>query len=141
MQKRTPRLRGKLPVELGADLANTGIAGTRDLSEGRVVDIPTRVSELRVVEYVEKFETDIESIVLMNRGPLQYAEIGVVKSGAMEEAPVGGSKGPQSSIGSKRIGQEITPCSRGTTGIRQAWIHDFYGTDTVRHIRGRAVRQ
>src|SRR5437899_1891762 len=47
-----------LPVELGADLADARIARLGNDSEvPRVVDVPGRIYELRVVEDVEKLET------------------------------------------------------------------------------------
>jgi len=52
-------------------------------------------SELRVVEDVEKFDTEIESVVLLDYRPLRHAKIGVVESRPMEEAPVSGAKCPK----------------------------------------------
>jgi len=36
---------------------------------------------MRVVEDVEKFDTEIERVILSNYGPLRYSEIGVVDPG------------------------------------------------------------
>ena len=55
---------------------------------------PLGLHELCMVEDIEKFEADVESEVLFNGGSLQYTEIGIVESGAVEESPVGGSKCP-----------------------------------------------
>jgi len=77
-----------LPIEFKAKLANARIAGTGYLCESRVVDVPARVSELRMVEYVEEFDPKVESEVLMDHSSLRYTEVCVVESGSMEEASV-----------------------------------------------------
>src|SRR6202790_139847 len=59
------------PVKLRADLPNTRIARVGDDSEVRAGDIPARIHKLRVVEYVEKFDTEVKSKILFNLGPLQ----------------------------------------------------------------------
>jgi len=59
-----------LPVKFRADLPNARVAGRGDDSKVRAVDVPTRIVELRVIEYVEKFEADIESIIPTNHGSL-----------------------------------------------------------------------
>src|SRR6202008_4928900 len=96
-----------------------------------------------VIEDVEKFEAEIESIRLMNHSSLQYTEIGVVESRAMEEAPVGGPKGPGSRVKGKCAGQEVASraVAGGAIGIRLARIHNHHWSHPVRHIRGRAVCQ
>ena len=56
-----------------------------------------------MVEDVEKFDAEIERKILFDLGALQDAEIGVVESGAMEEAAVGGAESAQSrSVDSER---------------------------------------
>ena len=50
---------------------------------------------MRVVEDVEKFETEIESEILMNDGPLRDSEIGVVEPRTVEEAPICGAERSQ----------------------------------------------
>src|SRR2546430_13520162 len=81
--------RRRLPEEFCADLPNTRIARAGHNSKVRAVDVSRRILKLRVVEDVEKFETQIESEILLDCGPLQYSEIGVVESRAVEEAAVG----------------------------------------------------
>src|SRR5271156_6346013 len=85
-----------LPVKFRADLTNAGIARLGDDSEARIADVPVRVHKLGVVEDVEKFEAEIESEILSNCGSLQKAEIGVVESGTMEGAAVGGPESSES---------------------------------------------
>jgi len=60
----------KLPVEFRADLPNSRIARLGYDSEVLVVDVPRRVFELRVIEYVEKFQAELESVIFMNYGSL-----------------------------------------------------------------------
>ena len=55
-----------------------------------------------MVEDVEKFDTDIESVILLNYGPLRKSEIGVVESRAVEEASVGGAKSAQIGVNGER---------------------------------------
>jgi hypothetical protein len=86
----TPAL--PLPVKLRADLPNSRIAGVGDDSEVRAGDVPARIRKLRVVEYVEEFDAQVKRKILSDLGLLQEPKIGVVESGAVEEAPVGGAK-------------------------------------------------
>ena len=129
----------KLPVKLRADLTNAGIARVGDDSEARTGDVPARIRKLRVVEDVKKLQADIESVILLNYGPLQYAEIGVVESRAVEEAPVGGAKSAQIGVNGECVGQEVTSRTVGSraTWIRLARIHRHDLADEIRHIRGR----
>src|SRR2546430_6773828 len=99
--------RRRLPEEFCADLPNTRIARAGHNSEVRAVDVSRRILKLRVVEDVEKFETQIESEILLDCGPLQYSEIGVVKSRAVEEAAVGGGQSSQRCVGRESAGQEV----------------------------------
>ena len=48
-----------------------------------------------MVENVEKFETDIKSIVLVEHGALENAEVGVVEARAVEETTVGCAEGAE----------------------------------------------
>ena len=80
------------PIEFKAELSNARIARIGDNPEACAVNVPTRVHELRMVEDVEKFDTEIERIVLMDHGSLRKAEIGVVEARAVEEPTVGGAE-------------------------------------------------
>ena len=63
----------ELPVEFRADLADTRIACLGDNAEVRAADVPEpggSTDELRVVEDVEKFKSEIESEILLNYGSL-----------------------------------------------------------------------
>ena len=95
-----------LPVELRAHLPDAGIASVGDDSEARAAYVPHpgSIHKLRVVEDVEKFQTDIESVVLLNYGPLRKSEIGVVESRAVEEASAGGPKSAQIGVNGERGG-------------------------------------
>ena len=50
-----------------------------------------------MVENVKEFETDIESEIFFNGSSLRDTEISVVKTGTVEEAPIGGSNAPEHS--------------------------------------------
>jgi len=50
-------------------LPDARIAGIGDDSEVPAADVPSRILELRVIEDVEKFDTEIESVVLLNYSP------------------------------------------------------------------------
>src|SRR5882672_9712190 len=43
------------PDELRTDLSNARIVGIRDVAEAAAADVPARIYELRMVEYVEEF--------------------------------------------------------------------------------------
>jgi len=75
-------------------------------SEVLVVDVPRRVFELRVIEYVEKFQAELESVIFMNYGSLQYAEIGVVESRTVEKPPVSCAKCSESGVGANAPGRK-----------------------------------
>src|ERR1700730_4620156 len=145
------------PVELCADLPNTRIARVGDDSEARAGDVPARIFKLRVVEYVEKFDTEVKSKILPNYGPLQYAEIGVVESRAVKEAPVGRPKSSESAVlnecacgwhtwvrvrGRGRLWRD-EETSRVVGGraigicVTRIQCHDL--ADEIRHIRGRTA--
>src|SRR5437588_12585711 len=96
-ESRTPIL--GLPIELRTDLADARRLRIGYNSEApAVVDIASRIRELRMVEDVEKFDAQIKRHLLSNDGSLQYAEVGVVESRAVEEAPVGSAKGSWSGV-------------------------------------------
>ena len=76
------------PDEFRADLPNTWIAGTRDVTEIVAADVPTRVVKLRVVEDVEEFTSNLEMHCFIEGNHLRYAQIGIVESRAVEESPV-----------------------------------------------------
>ena len=114
---------------------------------------------MRVVEDVEKFESDIKSEILFNLRPLQYSEIGVVESRAVEETTVGGAKTTENAVLNKsspgwdtRVQSrvevrfwwnEVTLRSRGcrAIGIRVTRIISVDLADEIRHIRGRTASQ
>src|ERR1700693_5953783 len=143
------------PVELGANLTDAWIARIGDDSEAGVGDVSGRIHKLRVVEDVEKFDTKIESIILFNYGTFRHAEIGVVESGTVEEAPVGSPKSSESAVLHERAGgwytgvgirdrgrlrrDEVTPRVVGGRAIgisvTRVQCHDL--ADDIRHIRGR----
>src|SRR5260370_19590292 len=133
----------KLPVELRADLTDGRIAGIGDNAEGRAADVPGWTNKLRVVENVEKFDTEIESEILLNLGSLRYAEIGVVESRAVEEAAVGGAKSAQNGVHGECAGQEVASGTVGSraTGIGLARIHNHDRAHAIRHIRRRTASQ
>ena len=108
-----------------------------------VADVPVRIHKLRVVEDVEKFETQIESEILFNCGVLQDAEIGVVKSWTMEGAA--GWRVPkrlrECVLAPQRRWQEVA--SRGRSGNRDSPCADSRSAPgpPIRHIRGGAADQ
>jgi hypothetical protein len=145
------------PVELRADLPDTRIAGVGDDSEVRAGDVPARIFKLRVVEYVEKLDTEVKSKILFNLGPFQEPKIGVVESGAVEEAPVSGTKSSKNAVlhewargwytgvGIRDRGRlrrdEVTSRVVGgrAIGIRVARVQFHDRADEIRHIRGRTA--
>jgi len=140
-----------LPVELRADLPDARIARLGDDSEGPgVVDVSGRILELRVVEDIEKFKTEVESEILFNLCPLQYSEIGVVEARAVEKSPVGGAKCSQSCVGCKGAGQEVASkasrvriigIERGARFILLSRVLLDNRPDAVRHVCGGAPGQ
>lgn len=83
-----------LPDELRTELPNARITRVGDISEVCAADIPTRVRELRVVEYVKEFTANLEGHGFPNGNDLRYSEIRVIETRAMEEPPV---RGPETS--------------------------------------------
>src|ERR1700691_755927 len=124
-QRRQQAQEWSLPIELCTHLPDAGIASVGDDSEARSGDVPAWIHKLCVVEDVEKFEADIESVILLNYGPLRKSEIGVVESRAVEEASVGGAKSAQIAVNGEGVGEEVTTgaVGRRATGIRLARIH------------------
>ncbi len=91
-----------LPVELCADLANARVARARDYPKSTaVVDVAARVIELRVVENVEEFDTNIKRNRFPDLRPLQEPKIGVVEARTMEESAVRSTESSKSGVGSK----------------------------------------
>jgi hypothetical protein len=149
--------RRRLPEKFRAHLADARITGIGDDSEVPAADVPSRILELRVVEDVEKFDAEIESVVLLNYGPLRYAKIGVVESRAVEEASVGRPKSPENAVLNERACGYYTwvrICRRGrlwrdeetsrviggrAIGICVTRIQGHDLADEIRHIRGRTA--
>src|SRR5580700_8764841 len=78
-----------LPVELPADLSNARIPRIVDNPKARIADVPGGIYELRMVEDIKEFETQIERESLIDRSSLQDSEIGVIEARTVEEASVG----------------------------------------------------
>src|SRR5262245_19431348 len=129
----------RLPVEFRANLTDARIARILDNPEAPVVvDVAAGIVELRVVEYVEEFDAQVESHLLFKNRSLQDAKVGVVESRAMEEAPVGGDKRTESRVRSECARQEIASCTvwGRAVGIRGTRIHLHHRTHLVWHVRG-----
>lgn len=118
-----------------------------------------------MVENVEEFETKIEGEILLDLGALQYAEVGVVESRAVEKPAVGSPECPWNAIQSecthaRQAGRCYLPrglwcrkiwrrrdevASRAVGGwairIRFPRIQDLHWTNPIRHIRGGATPQ
>ena len=62
--------------------------GIRDVSEVCAADIPARIEELRMIEYVEEFCTKLEKSSFCYRDSLRYSQIGVVDAWTMEESSI-----------------------------------------------------
>lgn len=77
-----------LPQELRTNLTDAWIARTGDVSEIGTGDVPARIRELRVVEYVEEFTPNLKRLRFCDRDSLRDSEIGVVDAGTMEEPTV-----------------------------------------------------
>jgi hypothetical protein len=78
----------KLPNELRADLPDAWVASVGNLPKVRTADVPARIHELRMVEYVEEFTPDLERHGFRDRDDLRYSQIGIVETRAMEESAV-----------------------------------------------------
>ena len=76
------------PDELRTDLTDARIARIRDISEAAAADVPARIRELRMVEYVEEFTPELQGHCFGNGNNLRYSEIGVVEARAMEESAI-----------------------------------------------------
>src|SRR6476661_2426472 len=96
-----------LPVELGADLPDTGSRGAAHQAESAAADVAARVVELRVVEDVEEFSANLESHGFGDSGSLRHPEIGIDDSGAMEETPAGIAKGAENGVLLEGARQEV----------------------------------
>jgi hypothetical protein len=147
------------PVKLGADLPDARVARVRHNSEVGIAYISAGILELRVVEDVEKFNSQIERIILVDYRSLREAEVGVVEAWAVEETPTGGAKGTQGAVldespcghharvriggrgqlGRNEIASRMT-ISR-TIGIGVPRIQNHYLPDEIGHVRRRAAGQ
>ena len=78
----------KSPNELSADLPDARVASIGDLSKARTADVPVRIYELCVVEYVEEFTADFKRLRFGNGNGLRYSQISVVETRTMEESAV-----------------------------------------------------
>jgi hypothetical protein len=78
----------KSPDKLRAELSDAWIASIGDLAKARTADVPARIHELRVVEYVEEFGTDFERHGFLDGNYLRDTQIGVVEARTMEESTV-----------------------------------------------------
>ena len=92
------RCAGHLPVELGANLPNARIACVGHDSEVRAGDVAARIQKLRMVEYIEKFDTNVKGKIRFQLRPLQQPKIGVVESRAVKESPVGVAKSAEHAV-------------------------------------------
>jgi len=61
------------PDEFRTDLTDAWIAGTRDITEVGIADVPGRIVELRVVEDVEKFTPDLKTHCFIEGDHLRYS--------------------------------------------------------------------
>ena len=60
----------KSPDELRTDLPDARIASVGNISEASAADIPARIHELRVIEYVEEFASNLEIFCFCDRDDL-----------------------------------------------------------------------
>ena len=81
-----------LPVELGAELTDAGIARLGDNAKVAATEIATRVLELRMVEDVEELRSDLDAHAFLNTSNFLQAQIGVRKPWSVEELPVSVAK-------------------------------------------------
>src|SRR3974390_3588052 len=140
----------QLPVEFRAHLPNSRIARLGDDSKVRgVADVPAGIQKLRVVENVEKFEANVESVVFLDLRSLQDAEVRLIKSGTEEKSPVCGSERSRCHVRREGARQEITSRTRSgdswvirrARGIHLPRIALLHGPYTVRHVRSRAAKE
>jgi len=133
------------PNELRAELTDARVTRAGDLSKVRATDVAIRIHELRVVEYVEEFSTDLERHGFPDGDDLRYSQISVVETRAMEESAVrcaeasaiSTEQSPRNqSAGSwcERSRVKIRPC----TG-RRTRILDVDRSDDIGHVGGRAT--
>ena len=81
-----------LPDELRTDLPDAWSASVRDVAKGIAGDVPARIQELCVVEDVEEFPSNFESLPFSDGDRLRHAQVGVIHARAVEESPIGGAK-------------------------------------------------
>ena len=76
------------PDKLRTDLANARVARIRDVAEVCAADVPARIRELRMVEYVEELTPKLQGHCFRNGDNLRYSEISVVEARAVEEPAI-----------------------------------------------------
>ena len=83
-----PREDTALPNELRTELSDARSSRIRDISEAAAANVPARIHELRVVEDVEEFGTNLERHGFLNGNYLRDSKVGVVEARTMEESPI-----------------------------------------------------
>jgi len=76
------------PNELRAQLPDARVTSVGNLPKARTADVAIRIHELRVVEYVKEFTTDLEGHGFPDGNDLRDPQIGVVEARAMEESAI-----------------------------------------------------
>lgn len=84
----------KSPDEFRTHLSDARRLRIGDVAETGVADVPARIRELRVVEYVEEFTANLERHSFSEGEDLRHTEVGVVEARAMEETAVRGAETP-----------------------------------------------
>src|SRR5437762_14051880 len=84
-----------LPVKLRADLPDARIVRAVDQTESAAADVAARIVELRVIENVEEFSSNLESHRFGDSSSLRHAKIRIEKPRAVEETPAGVAKGAE----------------------------------------------
>ena len=136
------------PDKFGAELPDARVTRVRDNSKV-AVDIPTRVYELRMIEDVEEFTTELESSRFRDLNPLGHAYVEIIDARAMEKSPVGRSECSKRGVMGECLRQEIASGSgAGSCRIKGrailihfAWIYDVHRADKIWHVRRRTSRQ
>lgn len=99
------------PDKFRTDLTDTRRSRICDVAEGIAADVPARVHELGVVEYVEEFTPNLERHGFRDRNDLCYSEIRVVEARAVEEPAIRGTE-------TSAIRTSQNPGSAGWIGLR-----------------------
>lgn len=129
------------PDKFCTDLADTGRLRIRDVTEAAVADVPARIHELRMVEYVEEFAANLDRHGLPDGKDFRNSEVRIVEPRAMEEpavrctesSAVGAGSGPSEIAVSRDEGVLVEICvgSRGRARVVGVnWSHQ------IRHIGG-----